>query len=99
MLASSAPRPSHSAQQQSSSGSFSGSFSGRNGASAYEENTQALTEAVKQIQQHCADIKRETSMLSSTAGSFNGRKSRVQDAKEAAKAAIEEAKRRLKAFP
>jgi len=67
--------------------------------SGYVQDVKAVSEAVKLIQQHCANIRRETNMLSSNAGSVNERKARVQDAKAAAKSAMEEADRRLKAFP
>jgi len=67
--------------------------------SGYAQDGKAVSEAIKQIQQHCADIRRETNMLSSNAGLINERKARVQEAEAAAKCAMLEADRRLKAFP
>jgi len=68
-------------------------------SSGHVQDSKAVSEAVKRIQQLCADIRRETNMLSSIAGSVHERKARVQEAETAAKAILEEADKRLKAFP
>jgi len=53
---------------------------------------------VKRIQQYTADIRRETSMLA-TAHSYAGGKKKVQEAAQAAKATMLEAKKLLEGFP
>lgn len=53
---------------------------------------------MKKIQQYTADIRRETSMLT-TANSYTGGKAKVQEAAQAAKAAMVEATRLMKEFP
>lgn len=71
----------------------------RDALSGFMQDSKAVSEAVKQIQKHCADIRRETNMVSSNAGSVKERKARVQEAETAAKSIMEEADKRLKAFP
>jgi len=68
-------------------------------SSGYVQDGKAVSEAVKQVHRHCADIRRETNMLSSNAGSVKESKVRVKNAETAAKSTMEEADERLKAFP
>jgi len=67
--------------------------------SGYVQDSKAVSEAVKQILQHCANIRRETDLLRSTGGSVNDHKTRVQEAETAAKVIMEEADTRLKSLP
>lgn len=69
----------------------------RDGDSAYMEDSRKVQQSVLQIQQHAAAIRKEASLLS-TAATYNGNKSNVQEAVRASKASAVEAKRLLEGF-
>jgi len=69
----------------------------KDGDSAYVEDFRQVSEAVKRIQQHAAEIRKETSVLG-TAHSYACGRKKVQDVVHSAREAMDEAKRRLQRF-